>query len=81
MEENLNVQELMDDPTHPFGKKCNICQADFDETNLMGWVGILPVSLCETCTGGMFSMVYALTSIDELEYLIESKKAERVDEE
>lgn len=72
----MDVQTLMDDPTHPFGNKCNVCHSDFEDTNLMGWIGILPVSLCENCAGGLYSLVYATSSIAELEEIIERKRME-----
>lgn len=66
------------DPMHPYGKNCSICSIEFDEDEwgIMGWLGILPVSFCVNCTTGLYNMVLQMVSVEELESLIEEKKAE-----
>jgi hypothetical protein len=66
------------DPMHPYGKDCSICSTEFDEDEwgIMGWLGILPVSFCVNCTTGLYNMVLQMISVEELESLIEEKRAE-----
>lgn len=66
------------DPMHPYGKDCSICSIEFDEDEwgIMGWLGILPVSFCVNCTTGLYNMVLQMVSVEELESLIEEKRAE-----
>jgi len=63
------------DPLHPAGNPCSICDSPFDdeEWGTIGWVGILPLSLCATCNAGIFDMVYTLTDEDTLKELLASK--------
>jgi hypothetical protein len=66
------------DPMHPYGKSCSICSTEFEENEwgIMGWLGILPVSFCTNCTTGLYNMVLQTMSVEELESLIEEKRAE-----
>jgi hypothetical protein len=66
------------DPLHPYGKDCSICSTEFDdnEWGIMGWLGILPVSLCVNCMTGIYNMVFQMTSVEELQSLIEEKQAD-----
>ena len=66
------------DPLHPYGKDCSICSTDYDDSEwgVMGWLGILPVSFCVTCTTGIYNMVFQMTSVEELQSIIEEKQAE-----
>ena len=63
------------DPLHPAGNPCSLCDSPFDdeEWGTIGWVGIIPISLCSTCTAGIFDMVYMLTDEDTLKELLASK--------
>jgi hypothetical protein len=87
MVEGVNSDELpvivpqydpIADPMHPYGKDCSICSIEFDEDEwgIMGWLGILPVSFCVNCTTGLYNMVLQMVSVEELESLIEEKRAE-----
>lgn len=71
-------KENQTDPLHPYGNPCSFCTLPFDEEDwgVMGWIGILPLSLCPDCTSGMYNMVYQTTPIEELEELIAMRKME-----
>jgi hypothetical protein len=66
------------DPLHPYGNPCSFCGTEFEEGEwgVMGWIGILPLSLCGDCTAGIYNMVYQTTSIEEFEELINTRKME-----
>jgi hypothetical protein len=66
------------DPLHPLGKGCSICGASYsdDDWGVLGWIGILPVSFCPDCDQGIFNMVYSLSSVEDLELLLNDKKEE-----
>jgi hypothetical protein len=67
-----------EDPLHPYGKACSICSSEYDddEWGIMGWLGILPVSFCVNCMTGIYNMVFQMTSVEELQSVIEEKQAE-----
>ena len=72
------VTDAKNDPLHPYGNPCSFCGSphDEDEWGVMGWIGILPLSLCADCTAGIYNMVYQTTSIEEFEELIAMRKME-----
>ena len=78
METSELQQSLINDPMHPYGKPCNVCSSEYDddEWGLMGWVGIIPVSLCAICSNALASVVLTQTPTDELEELIAMRKME-----
>lgn len=57
------------DPLSPIGKDCTICDTEYedDDWGMMGWIGILPLSLCPNCSSGIFHMVLSTTSPEDLE--------------
>ena len=70
------------DPMHPYGKACSVCSTEFDEDEwgIMGWLGILPVSFCVTCTTGIYNMVLQSLDVEEVEMILEEKRAEAAGE-
>lgn len=66
------------DPLHPYGKDCSICSTEFDDSEwgIMGWLGILPVSFCVNCMTGIYNMVFSMTTVDELQSVLEEKQTE-----
>ena len=46
----------------------------------MGWLGILPVSFCVTCTTGIYNMVLQSLDVEEVEMILEEKRAEAAGE-
>jgi hypothetical protein len=78
MSELNNEYDAFTDPLSPVGKNCTICGTDYDddEWGMMGWLGILPLSLCPTCTTGIFSMVLQHTPVEELEELVAIRRME-----
>lgn len=74
----LEFNDAKMDPLHPYGNPCSFCGIphDEDEWGVMGWIGILPLSLCGDCTAGIYNMVYQMTSIEEFEELITVRKME-----
>lgn len=69
-------QSLVNDPFSPVNKSCSFCDACYDDDNwgIMGWIGILPISLCVECQVGIFNMVYKLTPPEDLEDILELNK-------
>jgi hypothetical protein len=70
------------DPMHPYGKPCSVCSTEFEEEEwgTMGWLGILPVSFCVTCTTGIYNMVLQSLDVEEVEMILEEKRAEAAGE-
>lgn len=68
------VADLM----HPAGKPCSFCNSEYDdeEWGSLGWIGILPISLCGTCFNGIFNMVYNLIDEDLLRQWLKDKTEE-----
>ena len=68
----------IDDLLSPLGKDCSFCGTEHEEEDWgpMGWIGILPISLCPMCEAGIFNMVYQLTPIENFRDLIEERYAE-----
>jgi hypothetical protein len=66
------------DPMHPAGNPCSICGTEHEEEDWgsLGWIGILPISLCPTCETGIFNMVYQLTPTEQLVELIDQRLEE-----
>lgn len=66
----------MVDNFSPVGAPCSICGDTYDaeEWGVLGWIGILPLSLCPICQDGIFTMVYSLTPVEDLEELIKEYK-------
>lgn len=66
------------DPLSPNDKPCSFCGTDYDDEDwgILGWIGILPISLCIDCQAGIFNMVYQLTPIEDLEELVKDYKSE-----
>ena len=63
------------DPLSPIGKACSICGTEHEDEDWgsMGWIGIIPLSLCPMCESGVFNMVYQLTPIEGLRELMEER--------
>ena len=88
MSEEMNVPVVVPeynpatDPMHPYGKACSVCSTEFDEDEwgIMGWLGILPVSFCVTCTTGIYNMVVQSLDVEEVEMILEEKRAEAAGE-
>lgn len=57
------------DPLSPVGKDCVICGVEYEdeEWGLMGWMGMIPVSMCPICTNGIYELVLSSTPAEELE--------------
>ena len=53
--------------------KCNICDAEIEEDNgdIVGNVGILPISFCVWCLSSITDMVIQLNGFDNIETLEE----------
>ena len=66
------------DPLSPYDKPCSFCGTDYDDEDwgILGWIGILPISLCVDCQAGIFNMVYQLTPLEDLEELVKDYKSE-----
>jgi len=58
-----------EDLLSPVGKDCTICSTEYEDEDwgLMGWIGMLPLSMCPNCSSGIFHMVLSMTSPEELE--------------
>lgn len=71
-------QNSITDPLSPLDKPCSFCGTEYEDDNwgILGWVGILPISLCIDCQTGVFNMVYQLTPVKDLEDMIKELKDE-----
>ena len=64
------------DPLHPEGKPCATCGTEYDdEWGMIGWIGIIPVSFCAICSNALESYFYDSLDIEELESMLEEKRA------
>lgn len=64
----------MNDPLNPHGKPCAICSVEFDsEESVLGYIGIIPFSLCIWCYTGVYSMVIDSLDNEDLLRIIEER--------
>jgi hypothetical protein len=63
------------DPLSPMGKDCTVCSTEYEDDNwgTMGWIGILPISLCPNCDQGIHNMVMQQTDVETLREWINEK--------
>jgi hypothetical protein len=76
-EQQAAIEQARKDPLHPYGNPCAVCGSEHDEENwgVLGWIGILPLSLCADCSQGMVSMVLDHMPVEELEEAVMIRKA------
>jgi hypothetical protein len=76
MTEPIAPMDPSQDPMHPYGNPCNVCSTahDEDEWGILGWIGIIPLSLCANCAAGIVSMVMDYTPLEEIEEVVAMRK-------
>ena len=65
----------MNDPLNPHGKPCALCSIEYaeEEWGMLGYIGILPLSLCILCYTGIYSMVIDSLDNEDLLRIIEER--------